>query len=144
VLTLAQRFIDDSALRNVRGVQGMSAAFAQKLLEHTWPGNVRQLQNCIERAIAVSRGKMLALEDLPDDIRDLEPSRVDLAGSDPSTLPTMEEIEHRYILRVLEATGGNKTQVAQILGFDRRTLYRKLERMNDDAPTQTPPPAPTG
>ncbi len=131
-LMLAQRFIDQSPLRKIRGVEGMSAAFAQKLLEHSWPGNVRQLQNCIERAIAVSRGKELALEDLPDNIRDAQPSRVDLTGgNDASSLPTMEEVERRYILQVLKALNGNKTAVAQVLGFDRRTLYRKLDRMNE-------------
>jgi len=131
VLLLAQRFIDQSPLRTTRGVEGMSAAFAQKLLEYSWPGNIRQLQNCIERAIAVSRGKELALEDLPDNIRDAQPSRVDLVGDDTSALPTMEEVERRYILQVLKALNGNKTAVAQVLGFDRRTLYRKLDRMND-------------
>jgi two-component system response regulator HydG len=130
-LMLAQRFIDQSPLRNVRGVEGMSASFAQKLLEHSWPGNVRQLQNCIERAIAVSRGRELALEDLPDNIRDAQPSRVDLTGDDASSLPTMEEVERRYIIQVLRALNGNKTAVAQVLGFDRRTLYRKLDRMNE-------------
>ena len=131
VLLLAQRFIDQSPLRTTRGVEGMSAAFAQKLLEYSWPGNIRQLQNCIERAIAVSRGKELALEDLPDNIRDAQPSRVDLVGDDTSALPTMEEVERRYILQVLKALNGNKTAVAQVLGFDRRTLYRKLDRMNE-------------
>ena len=131
VLLLAQRFIDQSPLRTTRGVEGMSAAFAQKLLEYSWPGNIRQLQNCIERAIAVSRGKELALEDLPDNIRDAQPSRVDLIGDDTSALPTMEEVERRYILQVLKALNGNKTAVAQVLGFDRRTLYRKLDRMNE-------------
>ena len=131
-LLLAQRFIDESPLRQARGVEGMSAAFAQKLLEYSWPGNIRQLQNCIERAIAVSRGKELSLEDLPDNIRDAQPTRVDLIdGSDASALPTMEEIERRYIRQVLKALGGNKTAVAQVLGVDRRTLYRKLERMNE-------------
>jgi two-component system response regulator HydG len=133
-LLLAQRFIDASPLRDVRKVEGMSAAFAQKLLQYTWPGNIRQLHNCIERALAVSRGRELSLEDLPDNVRDAQPSRVDLVdgGDDASSLSTMEEIERRYIRQVLKALGGNKTAVAQVLGFDRRTLYRKLDRMNDD------------
>jgi len=140
-LLLAQRFIDESPLREVREARGMSAAFAQKLLSYPWPGNIRQLQNCIERAIAVSRGSELSLEDLPDAIRDAQPSRVDLLdGSDVSALPTMEEVERRYILQVLKALGGNKTAVAQVLGFDRRTLYRKLDRMNAPAPNVSEPP----
>jgi two-component system response regulator HydG len=131
-LLLAQRFIDESPLREARGVEGMSVAFAKKLLEYPWPGNIRQLQNCIERAIAVSRGRELSLEDLPDNIRDAQPSHVDLIeGDDSTSLPTMEEVERRYIRQVLKALGGNKTAVAQVLGVDRRTLYRKLERMDE-------------
>jgi DNA-binding NtrC family response regulator len=134
-LILAQRFLERLAQQSKREVKGMSAAVAQKLLAYPWPGNVRQLQNCIERAVAVSRGKEIALEDLPDDVRDYQPSKVDLVGVDTTdavtAMPTMDEIERRYIRQVLGAVAGNKTLAAQILGFDRRTLYRKLDRMND-------------
>ncbi|HEY1959493.1 MAG TPA: sigma-54 dependent transcriptional regulator [Polyangiaceae bacterium] len=134
-LILAQRFLEKLAVSSKREVKGMSAAVAQKLLAYPWPGNVRQLQNCIERAVAVARGKEIALEDLPDDVRDYQPSKVDLVGVDTNdaitAMPTMDEIERRYIRQVLGAVAGNKTLAAQILGFDRRTLYRKLDRMNE-------------
>jgi len=134
-LILAQKFLERLAQQSKREVKGMSAAVAQKLLAYPWPGNVRQLQNCIERAVAVSRGKEIALEDLPDDVRDYQPSKVDLVGVDTNdavtAMPTMDEIERRYIRQVLGAVAGNKTLAAQILGFDRRTLYRKLDRMNE-------------
>ena len=61
-------------------------------------------------------------------------SRIAIESNDPAELLPMEEIERRYILRVLEAVGGNKTLAAQVLGFDRRTLYRKLERARDAPP----------
>jgi DNA-binding NtrC family response regulator len=68
-------------------------------------------------------------------VRDYQPSKVDLVGVDTTeaitALPTMDEIERRYIRQVLGAVAGNKTLAAQILGFDRRTLYRKLDRMNE-------------
>jgi DNA-binding NtrC family response regulator len=131
-LILAQRFLDRLAPRSKHEVKGMTAGVAQKLVAYPWPGNVRQLQNCMERAVAVARDTRLALEDLPDEVRDYTPSSVDVVGREQTTtsMPTMDEIERRYILQVLGAVGGNKTVAAQLLGFDRRTLYRKLERMH--------------
>src|SRR5204862_4819920 len=124
VLLLAQSFLEQKGATATRPVTGMSAAVAKKLLAFPWPGNVRQLENCIERAVAVSLGGEIQLEDLPDDIREYQPSKVDLVGIDatdlPTTMPSMDEIERRYIRQVLAATGDNKTLAAQILGFDRR------------------------
>jgi two-component system response regulator HydG len=68
------------------------------------------------------------MDDLPERIRDYRTSPALLTSDHPSELVSMEEIERRYILRVLDVVSGNKSLAAQILGFDRRTLYRKLER----------------
>jgi two-component system response regulator HydG len=109
-------------------VTGISAAAADRLLGYQWPGNVRELQNAIERAVAVTRFTELAVDDLPERIRDYRRSHVLVAGDDPSELVPMEEVERRYIARVMEAVAGNKTLAARVLGFDRKTLYNKLER----------------
>jgi DNA-binding NtrC family response regulator len=134
VLLLAQRFLDRFARQSGREVCGMSPAVAKKLLAFPWPGNVRQLQNCMERAVALARGTEIAIEDLPDAVLDHQTSKLAFAGLDTSgttaDTPTMEEIERRYIRQVLSAVAGNKTLAAQLLGFDRRTLYRRLDRMN--------------
>ena len=74
----------------------------------------------------------IALEDLPETVRDHRRSHV--VSDDPAELLPVEEVERRYILRVVEAVGGNKTEAARILGFDRTTLYRKLERYDRKAP----------
>jgi len=97
------------------------------LLAQHWPGNVRELQNCVERAVALARFDQIGVDDLPEKIRDFKTTRVVVESEDPSDLLPMEEVERRYILRVLDAVGGNKTMAAHVLGFDRRTLYRKLE-----------------
>jgi two-component system response regulator HydG len=128
VLLLAQRFLECIGARIQKNVKGLSSRAAEKLLAYGWPGNVRELQNCMERAVALARFDEIAVEDLPEKIRRAEASHVIVAGDDPSELVPMEEIERRYVLRVIEALGGNKTLAAQVLGFDRRTLYRKLER----------------
>ena len=128
VLVLAQHFIRKLAETMNKRVTGFSSAVAERLLGYVWPGNVRELRNCIERAIALARFEELTVEDLPPKVRDYKPSFVVLAADDPTDLVTMEEVERRYIQRVMEAVGQNKTQAAKVLGFDRTTLYRKLER----------------
>ena len=137
VLLLAQSFIERYSTAGRSKVKGMSSGAADKLLSYPWPGNVRELQNCIERAVALARYDQIGVDDLPEKIRDFKSSRVIVETEDPSELLPMDEVERRYILRVLEAVGGNKTMAAQVLGFDRRTLYRKLERwqsMNGQKP----------
>ena len=132
VLRLAQRFLEDQARRNNKDVRGITPAAAQKLLAYDWPGNVRELQNSIERAVALTRLTELVPEDLPEKVRDHESSRLVISGDDLDEMPTLDEVERRYIRRVLEAARGNKSSAARVLGMDRRTLYRKLERLTAD------------
>jgi two-component system response regulator AtoC len=128
VLLLAQHFLERFAEASAKAVNSIAAAAAERLLAYTWPGNVRELENCIERAVALAQYHEVVVEDLPEKIRDYRGSHVIVASNDPSELVTMEEVERRYIQRVLESVSGNKTSAARILGFDRTTLYRKLQR----------------
>ena len=128
VLLLAQYFVERFAARTTKRVLGLSSAAGEKLLAYTWPGNVRELENCIERAIALTCYEQLTVEDLPEKIRNYSHSHLPVTSDNPTELLSMEEVERRYIQRVLEAVGGNKTIAARILGFDRKTLYRKVER----------------
>ena len=128
VLLLAQRFLEHFATRAGKAISALSPEAAEKLLAYAWPGNVRELQNCLERAVALSAGPTIGVEDLPDKVRRYRAQHVVISSDDPSELASMEEVERRYIARVMEAVGGNKVQAARILGFDRKTLYRKLER----------------
>jgi DNA-binding NtrC family response regulator len=125
-LLLAQHFLKRSAARSGKAVGGLSSAVAEKLLTYDWPGNVRELENCIERAVALAAYDELTLEDLPAKVKDQRISSVLPFTEDPVDLPSMQTVEDRYIARVLKSVGGNKTLAAKILGFDRRTLYRKL------------------
>jgi two-component system response regulator AtoC len=132
VLLLAQHFIEHYALHTGKSVRGMSAAAADKLTAYSWPGNIRELQNCIERAVSLTRHYELETEDLPAKIERYQPSHVLVVAHAPADLVTMDEIERRYISRVLQSVDGNKREAARILGFDRKTLYRKLERYGID------------
>jgi DNA-binding NtrC family response regulator len=128
VLLLAQHFVERFAFQSQKQVVGVSKAVAGKLLGYAWPGNVRELRNAMERAVALTGYDELAVEDLPEKIRAYRHTELRLGGDDPSELVPMEEVERRYVLHVLKAVDGNKTLAAQLLGFDRKTLYRKLLR----------------
>lgn len=128
VLPLAQHFVQHFSRAAAKPVTGVSTAAAERLLAYAWPGNVRELRNCIERAVALTRFEEIAVEDLPEKVQNYRQSRVVVDLDDTAHLASMEEVERRYILRVLEAAGGQRTKAAQILGLDRKTLYRKLER----------------
>src|SRR4029079_4341519 len=95
---------------------------------YDWPGNVRELQNTIERAVALSARDQLAVDDLPDPIRTFDRHEI-AVPDDVSRLLPVHELERRYTLHVLRSVGGNKSRAARILGYDRRTLYRKLGRI---------------
>ena len=134
ILLLAQNFLQRYQPNGSQRVVGIKSGAADRLLSYPWPGNVRELQNCIERAVALAQYDHVGLDDLPEKVREFKSSRITIESNDPTELLPMEEVERRYILRVLEAVGGNKTLAAQVLGFDRRTLYRKLERCRDPIP----------
>ncbi|MBI4538923.1 MAG: sigma-54-dependent Fis family transcriptional regulator [Gemmatimonadetes bacterium] len=96
------------------------------LTAYPWPGNVRELRNAIERAAALVVGPEIRPEDLPPRIR--EAGRVAVLVADASQRQiSLSQLERAYILEILRQTGGNKSRAAEILGLDRKTLYRKLE-----------------
>jgi two-component system response regulator HydG len=128
VLLLAQHFLSAEAARAGKSGLGISAEAARKLLDYDWPGNVRELQNVMARAVSLTRFQEVSVSDLPDKIRDFEPTQM-VIGDTPEQLWTLQELEQRYMKRVLRVAGGNKTRAAKILGVDRRTLHRKLVRL---------------
>jgi two-component system response regulator HydG len=134
VLELAQHQLERFAKTAGKPVKSISSAAAERLLSYDWPGNVRELQNAIERAVALTRYEELTADDLPENVRARRDSRIVVAADDPEHLPPMEEVERRYVLRVLEAVHGNKALAARVLGFDRKTLYRKMERYSGEPP----------
>ncbi len=131
VLVLASHFLDRIAARARKRIAGFSPEAAQKLIAYAWPGNVRELENCIERAVALASFDQIAVGDLPDKIRSFRSSQLVLSSDDPSTFVTLEELERRYVARVLEGVNGNKAAAARVLGVERKTLYRMLERWGE-------------
>jgi DNA-binding NtrC family response regulator len=132
IVQLAHAFARSAAERAGKPAPGVSPQCAQRMLDYPWPGNIRELQNAMERAVTLSSAPLLEPRDLPDKVQGYRRSHVLVASDDPSELVPMQEVERRYVLRVLEATSGNKTRAAQILGFDRKTLYAKLKQYGVD------------
>jgi two-component system response regulator AtoC len=134
ILVLARHFLDKIAARSQKRIAGFSPEAAQKLLAYAWPGNVRELENCIERAVALASFDHISVSDLPEKVRTFRSSQLVLSSEDPTTLVTLEELERRYVSRVLESVAGNKAAAARILGIERKTLYRMLERWGEHTP----------
>ncbi len=128
VLVLAQHFLERAASHSHKRVTRLGRLVADRLLSYDWPGNVRELENCMERAVALTSFDEITIDDLPAKLRDYRPTEVFATSENPNDLPPMHIVEERYMRKVLAAVGGNKTLAAKVLGFDRRTLYRKLER----------------
>ncbi|MFN2498691.1 MAG: sigma-54 interaction domain-containing protein [Pyrinomonadaceae bacterium] len=120
---LARAFAATYATKHGRDVNDISQEALALLAEYEFPGNVRELANTIERAVIISSGKQLGVADLPEPIR--VAVLVERRRMQPQTLA---EVETDYVLQILEAAKGNKTEAARILGISRKNLYEKLAR----------------
>jgi DNA-binding NtrC family response regulator len=119
---LAHHFLNKYSLLNGGRVHGFSQEALQRLMSLAWPGNVRELENLIERMVVLSKTPVIQVEDVPGGG---EKNFEAFFGENVASLPSLEELEKRYISLVLEKTGSKKEKAAQILGINRRTLYRK-------------------
>jgi two-component system response regulator HydG len=128
VLLLAQHIVDRHRDQRDGGPTELTEEAAALLLAYDWPGNVRELENCIERAMALARSSRIVPDDLPSKVREYRGDRVMLSFDDADELVSLEELERRYVQKVMSMVGGNKSQAARILGIDRRSLYRRLEK----------------
>ena len=135
ILPLSEYFLKKFALMNNVQVKGFNKEAIQKLENHEWKGNVRELENAIERAVVLSTAEFIHPEDLPtDDYYSME--QKDESASVPgvsfeSDKPvTLDELSKKYIQYIFDKNDGAKEQTAKDLGIDRKTLYRKLKEMN--------------
>lgn len=126
---LVEHFLAKFARNNLLEVAPETLAL---LTAYPWHGNVRELENTIERAVALAAGAILTPEDLPERIRTNGGSSAILTKAKARHL-TIAELEREYIFEILREADGNKSRAAEILGLDRKTLYRKLEDYNTTA-----------
>jgi DNA-binding NtrC family response regulator len=130
---LTRHLLARAAKRPVEQVAGMLTPEVMRVLqEHDWPGNVRELANVVERAFIIASGAPIAPEHLPHLVRRALPSGAAPAvPAGPAPARTLEEIETEHMLRVLEKHGGSKTAAAAELGISLKTLYNKLNRLQE-------------
>lgn len=127
IARLARFFISKSARRNGRTAPTLSRRALELLVRHDWPGNVRELENCIESAVIFADDTILG-SDLSFPRRAGKPVETSpFAGQ-----PTLQELERRYIVHLLELHDGNKSEVARVMGIGRTTLFRKLKSFETD------------
>ena len=108
----------------------VTQAAMQDLLQYDWPGNIRELENCIERAVALGSQNVIDVHDLPPAIRRLSGSAEEPVEPTGLSSTDLEELERETIMRVFEQTNGDKQLTGRMLGISRATLYRKLKRYN--------------
>jgi two-component system response regulator HydG len=123
---LAAHFFTIYREKNRKALQAISGKAMDLLMRYDWPGNIRELENCIERAVIMARGEIIAPADLAANIQVLSNGGEAQGLAFPSGI-SLQEVEKALILRTLEDTGGNRTRAAEILGINRRTLQNKLK-----------------
>jgi two-component system response regulator AtoC len=129
LLLLAQHFIVRSARASGKQVLGMTPGAARALVSYEFPGNVRELCNVVEAAVALTRHDHVTEGDL---VPHLQGAGLVESGIDDSGLASWNTLEARHIADVLSEVRGNKAEAARLLGIDRKTLYRKLRRYGLD------------
>jgi len=122
---LANHFLQKFSEENHKNISHISPEALEIITQYAWPGNVRELEHTIERAVIFSTQPIILPEDLP---RKMSEEVKGLEIPMPEKTLSLKELEKKYVLKVLQETGGNKKKASEILGIDRATLYRILEK----------------
>jgi DNA-binding NtrC family response regulator len=130
---LAEHFLRYYCRENNKTIAMISDKAMERLRSYSWPGNIRELENAIEQAVALSYQSVLMPEDLPRDVREQGAARFSVEDADDgqflfSDAPSLDEVKRRYVVYVLKRTQGNVSAAARMLNVDRRSLYRMLAR----------------
>jgi len=134
-LVLAELFLQEASARLGKTVRSISTAAARALLAYRWPGNVRELKNAIDYAVTVAAFDHLSESDLPEAVH----ARRSYSGEARADDPRWSAVERQHIEAVLRSVDGNRARAARLLGIDRRTLHRKLDRLAIDVPPRSRP-----
>lgn len=131
---LVEHFLNKLAEKSGHPPLNVTSEALAVLTAYAWPGNARELENIIERAVALAEGSNLTPDDLPERLRTMGQTAGLLTRAREQRL-TLAELEKTYIIETLRLTGGNKSRAADLLGCDRRTLHRKLDEYRAADPT---------
>lgn len=120
---LERYFVQKFAAQYKKPIAGLTRRAQSLMATYSWPGNIREVESVIGHACIMTEGNFLDIADLPERIQDQSPSPAE------EFLFSLEQVERRHVLRVLEQVGGNKARAAEILGIARATLYQMLSKM---------------
>lgn len=126
---LAMHFLKKFAEKNDKKAKGFTPKAMDRLLKYDWPGNIRELENVVERSVVLMMGEYVSIQEFPPALSKGENERPAM-GNDFANM-TLEEIEHNAIINALEITGGNKSEAARRLGITRKTLHSKIQRQDE-------------
>ena len=127
IIIMANYFLEAQAKLYNESSKTLIPSAIEVLCNYSWPGNIQELANVIERAFIKSKSRQITTFDLPDKI-----ATSDMIAGDNQNLPTMDEVNKKLIIRALEATKGHKIAAAKSLGIDHRKLSRLLSKFNID------------
>jgi DNA-binding NtrC family response regulator len=125
---LERYFIEKFSAEYNKPIAGLVRRAQTRLATYPWPGNVRELENVIGNACMMADGNLIDVNDLPERLR--KPLNQGAAGNEGFL--SLEEVQRRHVLRVLESVGGNKARAAEVLGIGRATIYQLLSRMKPE------------
>ena len=129
---LAKRFLNRYARELRKDIKEISASAMKLLSTYNWRGNVRELENVIERSVVLARGRILESEDLPLDLSLRKWDNMKVSSYQDAKKEALESFEMEFFTRILRATGGNMTEAAKLSGMDRKNLYEKLRRLKKE------------
>jgi two-component system response regulator HydG len=119
-------FLKRYAKKNHRNLKGFTPKAMDLLMRYDWPGNIRELENVVERSVIMMRGDFITPDEFPDVLKSLDPEYEQISAEMLSG-KSLKEMEKAMIMRTLQETDGNRTHAAEILGISRRTLQLKLK-----------------
>jgi DNA-binding NtrC family response regulator len=144
---LVHHFLDKYNAETGKRVQGLAPSAMALLQSYSWPGNIRELRNTVERAMILVDGEIIGEEHLPPDMQASRPEAATATLRVPLGIP-IDKVEKEYILASLQRNGGNKARTAEVLGISEKTLYNKLNRYAAEARNraegEAPESAPVG
>jgi DNA-binding NtrC family response regulator len=129
---LIKHFLSRASAEAARTTPQIEADAMSRLLRYPWPGNARELQNAIQRGVILSRNNTISVKELPPKVAGLELSSIRMLNEAVDKRMSLDQLEQDYVQAVLDSVNGNKTEAANILGIDRKTLYRKLEESSEN------------
>ncbi len=140
IALIATHFLKVAAEENGKPVRELTPDALTTMEKYPWPGNVRELRAAIERAVVMANGSKITVRDLPPSVREgaaaapISVGGIKLPPVKPGNRLTLQDTEHRMIVRALEETGGNVTAAAKMLGLSRRTMHRRIKELRLDSP----------